>query len=190
MSPERSSSATLVEASPFDGPDCPSRPEVGSAARVLHVDYLRSPHQRIRQWSRRADEPAALGIVRVGISDDEAAAVERSVDGDERAVTVRAVERPQNLTALGLALVDLLESWAVPGDTHVCVHSLTAMLQYVGADAVGAFVREVTRQCARHGAAVHFHVDPTAHRRGTVERLRGLVEDARPGEEASSAGVA
>ena len=58
--------------------DCLDLFDVSGAASVLHVDYVRSPEWRLRQWSS-ADRPQLerLGILRVGWRGNAVRPVER-----------------------------------------------------------------------------------------------------------------
>jgi len=155
--------------------DCLDLFDVSGAASVLHVDYVRSPEWRLRQWSS-ADRPQLerLGILRVGWRGNAVRPVERLGSTLDVDVDVRTVEEPGNLTGVGLRLIQLLERLADgPGSTVVCVHSLSVMLQFVSLARLAKFIPACNEQFERFGARGHFHLDPDAHDDETVERLRG-----------------
>lgn len=132
---------------------------------VLHVDYVRRPSDRVRQWQRYDESVADLAIVRV-----DAGSSFRPQHYEPPEPVVAVVDDPANLTGVGLRVVDCLERW----DDHtpaVCLHSLSTMLQYVDPGTVGSFLAALRQQLVRHDAVGHVHVDPAAHEEPTLDSL-------------------
>jgi hypothetical protein len=58
----------------------------------------------------------------------------------------------------------------------VCFDSLTAMLQYVDVETAYEFLHAITGQLYAADARAHFHIDPTAHDRTTVDSIASLFD--------------
>ncbi|MFC7196871.1 hypothetical protein ACFQL4_23180 [Halosimplex aquaticum] len=89
-------------------------------------------------------------------------------------VTVEHVSSPSDLTGLGIAISELLSEWE--DAPRVCVDSLTAMLQYVEAETAYEFLHAITGQLYAANARAHFHIDPSAHDRTTVDSIASLFD--------------
>jgi len=131
-------------------------------ATVLWVTYTRSPSECIEHY----DGEASLSVIAVG---DRAGGTDPSVSG----VTVETVSTPDDLTGLGITLSQTLSTHE---DIVVCFDSLTVLLQYVDHETAYEFLNAVTGQLFAADARAHFHLDPTALDRETIDALASLFD--------------
>ncbi|WP_324760306.1 DUF7504 family protein [Haloarcula sp. GH36] len=135
-------------------------------ASVLWVTYTRSPSACVEAVHTSAVEPASLSVIAVG---------ETPMEDDESlsSVSVDTVSTPSDLTGLGITLSQTLSGRE---DVVVCFDSLTAVLQYVELETLYEFLHAVVGQLHAADALAHFHLDPTAHDRQTVDALTSLFD--------------
>jgi len=147
---------------------------------VLSVAFTQSPNDRFETWSRHVDgQPAGASIVSVE-ADTPSVGSENPIDrrgatNVPEQVTVDTVSSPENLTELGVRIVERLEAWhqEYPNrQTVVCFHSLTTLLQYVSVDRAFRFLHVFTAHDAMDDATVHCHLDAAAHDEETVATLK------------------
>jgi len=140
-------------------------PSDPGAATALWVTFRGDATDCVDQWVAEIDErPAEAAVVVVGESPGS------QPDG----VTVEHVSSPSDLTGLGITIGELLSEWETP--PVVCVDSLTAMLQYVEVETAYEFLHAITGQLYAADARAHFHIDPTAHDRTTVDSIASLFD--------------
>ncbi|WP_415379416.1 hypothetical protein [Halosimplex sp. TS25] len=140
-------------------------PSDPGGANVLWVTFRGNASDCLDQWAAATDEqPAHAAVVVVGESRG------RIPEG----VTVEHVSSPSDLTGLGIAIGELLSEWEEA--PVVCADSLTAMLQYVEAETAYEFLHAITGQLYAADARAHFHIDPTAHDRKTVDSIASLFD--------------
>ncbi|QLH76303.1 hypothetical protein HZS55_02845 [Halosimplex rubrum] len=140
----------------------PSNP---AGATALWVTFRSDATDCVDQWVAETDErPAEAAVVVVGESPGS------RPDG----VTVEHVSSPSDLTGLGITIGELLSGWETP--PVVCFDSLTALLQYVDVETAYEFLHAVTGQLYAADARAHFHIDPTAHDRTTVDSIASLFD--------------
>ncbi|MBX0295873.1 DUF7504 family protein [Haloarcula nitratireducens] len=136
----------------------------GPSATSLWVTYTRTPSacvEAYRETSHSTGATPTLSVIAVGDTGTDAAL-------SRETVTVQTVSTPSDLTGLGITLS---QSFSAHDDVVVCFDSLTALLQYVDLPTVYEFLHAVTGQLDAADAGAHFHVDPTAHDRQTVDAL-------------------
>lgn len=134
-------------------------------ANVLWVTFRGDATDCVDQWFAAADaEPGNAAVVVVGESPGTV----------PEGVTVEHVSSPSDLTGLGITIGELLTQ--LGGSPVVCFDSLTAMLQYVEVETAYEFLHAITGQLYAADARAHFHVDPTAHDRTTVDSIASLFD--------------
>jgi KaiC/GvpD/RAD55 family RecA-like ATPase len=133
---------------------------------VLWVTYTRSPSACVEAVRSSSADVGALSVIAVG----ETPTAE---DTSRSSVTVDSISTPSDLTGLGITLSQTLSDHE---DVVVCFDSLTAMLQYVEVETSYEFLHTVTGQLHAADARAHFHLDPTAHDRQTVDALASLFD--------------
>jgi len=141
----------------------PSTPADGS---VLWVSFRRDAQSCVDQWFAATDDRPRNAAV-VVVSESGTAA---DIDG----VAVESINSPSDLTGLGITIGEYLSQW--DGAPVVCFDSLTAMLQYVDVETAYEFLHAITGQLYAADARAHFHIDPTAHSRQTVDSIASLFD--------------
>jgi hypothetical protein len=155
-----------------------------AGTNVLSVAFTQSPNDRFEMWSRNVDEPPArAGVVSVEADTRSTAGTAPTLDDDPVAtrgrVTIDTVPSPENLTRLGVRIVERLDEWESEHSnrrTVVCFHSLTTLLQYVSIDRAYRFLQVLAEQSTVADATTHYHLDPGAHEEETVATLVELFD--------------
>ena len=137
----------------------------GDNRTVLWVSYTRSPSACVESFPDGAGEPS-FSVITLGESPIRDVEIP---DG----VSVETVSAPADLTGLGVTLSQTLST---TDDVTLCFDSLSALLQYVDRETAYEFLHTVTGQLYGAGVAAHFHLDPTAHDRQTVDALASLFD--------------
>lgn len=151
-------------------------------ADVLSVTFNETPDAQLERWRNDGgpDAPANLGFIVVGEGVRSAAAAQTAIDGPgigDVGPTVVSVSSPGDLTGIGIKLGHFFEDWADDGNSlMLCFRSLTTFLQYADLSSVYRFVHVLTGRVQEAGGLAHFHLDPSAHDRRTVNTLQGLFD--------------
>lgn len=130
---------------------------------VLGVAIDASPDSLLRHWQLSNKQPLFDNYGFVDI-DDSIRATESTAKpdgGTTPGYTIRIVDSPGNLSAIGTQLTDILSEW----DTNenklvVCVYTLTTLLNHVAISTVYQFITILTRQLQARNATAHYHLDP------------------------------
>lgn len=165
-------------------------PSVGGTdpGGLLLVSLSGDPATRLDRWQSAGRLPAVVALVTAEEMRSGAASTEKSagttglhpgVTGpDGAAISTTTVAGPDDLTGIGIALDSWLDVWADdPATTHVCIDSVTTLVQYVGPRKAFQFLHVVTGRLASAGALAHFHFDPAAHDQRTVATVESLFSD-------------
>lgn len=165
-------------------------PSVGGtdAGGLLLVSLSGDPATRLDRWRRAGRLPAAVALVTAEETRSGAASADGSagttgrlpgVSGpDGTAISTTTVAGPEDLTGIGIAIDSCLDAWAEdPATTHVCLDSVTTLVQYVGPRKAFQFLHVVTGRLSSAGALAHFHFDPAAHDQRTVATVESLFPD-------------
>lgn len=142
---------------------------------VLAVTYRQTPDRWLREWRQAVGAlPARVGVISVSETASASDAAAAQEDGSE---VWRAVERPTDLTGLGITVSECLKHWSdARGHIAACFDSLTAFLQYGDLHTVYRFLHVLTSRLSAVGATGHFHLDPGAFDDRTVSRLKSLFD--------------
>ena len=132
---------------------------------ILWVTYTTPPSDCIEQY-REAGGVGSLSIIAVGDMPTD-------TPDDATDVTVKSVSTPDDLTGLGITLSQALSTHE---DPLVCFDSLSVLLQYVDRETAYEFLNAVTGHLYAADATAHFHLDPSAHDRATVDALASLFD--------------
>lgn len=139
---------------------------------VIWVSYTRSPAACAEQYreamdrdgDRDGDGPSLL-VIAVGDTAPDTS--------EPSGVSVQTVSAAQDLTGLGVTLSQTISAHE---DVVLCFDSLTVLLQYVDRETAYEFLNAVTGHLYAADARAHFHLDPTAHDRRTVDALASLFD--------------
>ena len=146
------------------------------APYVLHVDFVRRPQERIRDWQRLDASPAELAVLDIDTHPRSAKSRSATDEVDVPSVVVETVENPSDLTGLGVAFTKCLDRWEDEQPVRVCFHSISALHHYVDLSSAFQFLNVVRGQLSNHGATGHFHIQPGAHEEQTVSKLAPLFD--------------
>lgn len=137
-----------------------------------------SPEERIWHWhNRRGSLPTRFKIVTTGSPFPES---EQVVSQDEKPLESPEVIRsddPGNLTKIGVEFTEALTEWQdTPERTMICIHSVTALIQYVEFSKIFKFLHKLKTEVEQTNAVAHYHMDPSAHEATTVGKIKQLFD--------------
>ncbi|WP_162562642.1 DUF7504 family protein [Salinigranum rubrum] len=145
-------------------------------SNVLHVEFTRSLDECGRVGEETV-QPARMKIVKVGDMIRSVATQATSVGTQSSESLIETVHDPADLTALGVAVTRILDSWQeTDQQTIVCFHSVTALLDHVDCYLAFRFLHVLTSRIETAGAVAHYHLDPTAHDDQTVTTIIQLFD--------------
>lgn len=144
---------------------------------VLVISADTEPDEWYEAWRRRvgAKRPASIGFVAVG-EQARGAAASGEPGTVPPAIAVRPVERPGDLSAIGVALTGLFGRWTDDRQVVVCVRSLGSMLANAELRRTYQFLHILTGQLQTSGAVGHFHLDPARCDEADLNALRTLFD--------------
>lgn len=147
---------------------------------LLRVVYHRTPDRLVDEWEHHVGTQPATTVI-VGVDDrvQSGTLANGDVGTDGSDLEVLAAN-PNDLTGLGMELNNALTALSgTDNDIHVCFDSVTALLQFVDTESAYKFLHMFTGQLHKVDARAHFHMDPDAHERQTVSRLKTTFDDMR-----------
>lgn len=152
--------------------------DASTPKRVLHVDFIKSPADRVSAWEQHGESAVAeLGIVNVEAQTRSAATDSAATQGQGLPVTVESVSGPGNLTQIGMAITKILTDWeGADSEIRVCFHSVSALLHYTDVSSVFQFLNALRSQLRAHGAVGHVHIDPDAQDEQVINQLKPLFD--------------
>ncbi|WP_136718413.1 DUF7504 family protein [Halorientalis salina] len=152
--------------------------EAAPPTDVLYFSFTRSIGRTIERWTDSpSDVPERFGVIRVNDSFSVGQPDSAEEYPTDSPVTVKNTSLPPDLTGLGIAFGEFLDTW-VSDDRHlsICFDSVTALLQYEETDRVCQFLQELTRRVTALDADAHYHLDPGAHDEKTINKLAGYFD--------------
>lgn len=149
----------------------------GERERALLVTCMESPAERLDVWTDHEDgRPEDATVVDVeAAARSTAAATPAEADGPSNAV-VESVDPETDLAGLGDVIDRHLSALASEGETTVCVHSVSDLLQRAEERAAFKFLEVLTSTVERAGAVAHYHMNPDVHDPETVETFEVLFD--------------
>ena len=144
---------------------------------VMFISMTRAADDVVDLWmSHFTDAPSRMVIISaVDQATSEGMSTEELLSG--LSPTVIPLDHPGNLTEFGVRLTDqLVESNADETRAMVCIHSLTALLQYVSLDELFRFLQTFHGQIKSVGGVAHCHLNPAVHDETTTSTLRLLFD--------------
>lgn len=133
---------------------------------VLFVSFVRPADACIDQWDGTGATAENLGVITVGDAG--------SRTPDRNDVVVESISSASDLTGLGIKIGQFLSNWDSP--VVVCFDSITSMLQYVDFETAYEFLHAISGQVKAADARAHFHIDPGAHDRQTLDGITTLFD--------------
>ncbi len=127
--------------------------------------------------ARPAGRPDRMGIISVG---DQLRSATQDATPDAKPtgpLSMETIADPRDLTRLGNTVSNYLSAWENNENrTVVCFDSLSSLLHHTDRERVFRFLHVFTGRLQARQASAHFHLDPTAHDRQTVESLVHLFD--------------
>lgn len=137
---------------------------------VLFVSLTRSADDRLHVLEEHLKAmPERVSVV--SGADRFGSETTRTVRGEETTVSVEVVSDPSDLPKLGMTINKVVSGR--DDDPLMCLHSLTALLQYAETERVFRFLHLLQTRLDVTG---HYHMDAEAHDRRTVATLRPLFD--------------
>jgi hypothetical protein len=152
---------------------------VPDRTNILAVTVTRSANDWLSMWQRYSSgSPASMVVVSLGEETGGApASTTISTQSGPEQITIETVSDPSDLTRLGITLSRLISDISTEEErTAVCVHSLTALLQYVEPRRLFRFLHIFRGKLSSVDAMAHYHMDPDAHDKQTVGVFRSLFD--------------
>ncbi|QLH80140.1 DUF7504 family protein [Halosimplex pelagicum] len=148
----------------------------GERERALLVTCMESPAERLDVWTDHEDgRPENATVVDVEAAARSTAATAAGADGAPNTL-VESVGSETDLVELGDVIDRHLADLASEGETTVCVHSVSDLLQRADERAVFKFLEVLTSTVERAGAVAHYHMNPDVHDPETVETFEVLFD--------------
>lgn len=173
---EATSSQDGAEADVYDVLDRPGE------TNLLVLSYDDGPESWFHDWQTRVgDLPTEVGFVHVGVEMRSTATT--SVDAnlglgsDHGPLLIDVVSDPTDLSRLGVAMSEYLESWAGNGrQTVVYLDSLTKLLEHVDSDRAYKFLHLLAGRVGSVDGRGYYRLDPSAHDDQSLAVVRELAD--------------
>jgi len=146
---------------------------------VLSITFTQSVAGRVQIWDEHIEErPAQAGIISVGeMMGSTTADTSTTIQQSEGSLVIETVSDPSDLTDLGITISSVLSEWdSNDNQTVACFHSLTSLLQYAEPQRVFRFLHVLTEKFDSGEVVAHYHMDPSAHDRQTINTLTPLFD--------------
>lgn len=164
----------------------------GGPDRLLLVTLSQSADERLNVIrGYLGDLPPETVVIEVGGSGRSGTRSSVATE-DDGEITVETVSDPTDLRRIGIMVSQYLAEWEDPATEAVlCVHSLTALLQFTDDPRfLFRFLHVLQQKVRQYGATAHYHLDAEAHDPGVVDRFRPLFDEALVFHENGSLSVA
>jgi len=141
----------------------------------LLVTCLEPPAERLAAWTGHE----CGGTDDVTVVDVETAARSAARTGSAASLdaVVDTVSADADLVAVGETIDRHLERLSGDGETGVCVHSVTDLLQRADERGVFKLLEVLTSSVERTNAVAHYHMNPDVHDPETIRTFEVLFED-------------
>lgn len=146
---------------------------------LLLVTLTESPDERLNVFRGHLDDlPNRTAIINVGDSIRSGSRETVSTLGDGE-ITIETISDPTDLMRIGISISRQLSGWeGAVGPTAVCLHSLTALLQFAdNPKSVFRFIHVLRGRIQSAGAHAHYHLDPGAHDEQLIRTFRPLFDE-------------
>ncbi|WP_096390881.1 DUF7504 family protein [Halopenitus persicus] len=160
----------------LDAGDAGTPAGASDARNVLIVAIEEPAAERIDVCHRAGIDAGEIAAIEVG-SHGGPRSVASETTGGGQSVSLTRVSKPSNLSKLGILITKQLSEWETDDRPVVfCLHSLTALQQYVSDEKLFRFLHVLTRRLSASGGRAHFHMDPDAHHEMVVGTLRPIFD--------------
>jgi hypothetical protein len=99
--------------------------------------------------------------------------------GSGESPTIETISNATKIQRLGITINQYVAEWeSTDGDTLVCFHSLSSLLQAVGDNQrVFRFLNTLFGRIQSANAYAHYHMDPDAHDQETISTFRPMFDE-------------
>ncbi len=131
---------------------------------VLGIAIDKSPNSLLRHWqlTNNHQHVGNYGFVDIDDACRSTTTVTETNSGFQSQYSIRLVESPSDLAAIGSELTAIIDAW---DDNHnqlvVCMYTLTTLIQHTELPILYQFITILPRQLSAENATAHYHVDPT-----------------------------
>jgi len=143
--------------------------------RALLVTCMESPAERLAVWTDHEDGRPEDATV-IDVEADARSTAAAAAAGDAPNAVVESVGAEVDLAGLGDVIDRHLAEFGADGDTAVCVHSVSDLLQRADEAAVFKFLEVLTSTVERAGAVGHYHLNPDVHDPETIRTFEVLFD--------------
>lgn len=141
---------------------------------IVLVSFIMTADERLEALSG-LDVPAdTAAVICMGDASQPEATASTTASSADEEVTVTTVSDSTDLFRLGLAVSEALE--APEGPAVLCVHSLSALLNFVELPRAFRFLHVLTGRVKSLGARAHYHLDPERVDDQVVDTVRQLFD--------------
>ncbi|WP_144906537.1 MULTISPECIES: DUF7504 family protein [Halobellus] len=153
-----------------------SLPQLPANTRVLHLDYLYPPHERLEQWQDQDDiSIEEITILYAGYHQQQQGVVEKYGKSIGCETSFSHISNPKDIERAGLEITKFLDrqnSEEYP--TLITVDSLSVMLQYVSLNSVVQFTRHCISLFEQNETIGRFYISPQTHTEETNNTIQSL----------------
>jgi hypothetical protein len=156
---------------------------------LLLVTFEESPDDRLNVLRGHLGSlPDSVAILNVGDATRSTSAELAQITGSS-GITIDNVPNPTDIQRMGLATNKILSDWEGEGETVLCFHSLTALLEAVGSESAFRFLNVLLGRVRSGNIRAHYHMDPGAHDDQTLGTYRPLFDETIRIEEDGSISI-
>ncbi len=146
--------------------------EAGSS--IVLVSFIMTADERLDALEG-LDVPAdTASVICMGDASQPEAAQSTTASAADGEVTVTSISDPTDLFRLGLSVSEALE--APEGPAVLCVHTLSALLNFVELPRAFRFLHVLTGRVKSLGGRAHYHLDPERVDDQVVDTVRQLFD--------------
>lgn len=154
-----------------------SFPEPPRDTRVLHVDYIYSPSERLELWEKQnSDLIKEITFLCIGYNiKDGKTYTSKEISSSK--ITQTRISNPDDVQGIGIEITKFLTH--TDDRTYpeiIFLDSISVMLQYVSLDTLVRFIQECLTTLDRCDAGGRFYFTPAAHDRETVNVIESLFK--------------
>lgn len=156
-----------------------SCPEFPRDTRVLHVDYVYTPDERLLLWAEQHREVIKqLSVLYAGHGVGNSERIRQSEEDWSFDTAYTRIPDPENIQQIGVEITKFL-SRADSGTDPVILFfdSISVMLQYVSLDTAVQFIEQCLASLEQFAAGGQFYFAPAVHDEETVDVIESLFSE-------------
>lgn len=144
---------------------------------LLLVTFEKSPDERLNMLEGHLGTlPDNIAMVNVGDATRSGSSEMVSTPGTG-GIQIDNLSDSTDVQRMGLTINKHLSQWDDGGETALCFHSLSALLDIVEPKTVFRFLNVLLGRVRSGDIRAHYHIDPEAHDEQTLETYRPLFDE-------------